>query len=330
MIFEYHQDGSLNFLEAFAAKTGSASGNNRIDISSPIGKGTIIRADMEAGLKMAVFHLTLQQDLVFRSMASESKPDVLTIGFQLSTPDTHHVPHKMQLDDYAQPDTLIQLASGDIENDMRFSAGTSVFAVQIIVQRDLLKNLLGSNEHTVVKHILCNKGPHFFNEAMTQEIQCVLSLIFKAGENDLFGNFYYRIKATELIYLLFYNLAKRTDAPCVSIRKDDVRKMHDVKDHILSDLSIIPELSSLAVMTGMSESKLKRLFRQVFGNRIYNYYQTARMNEAAYLIRKYNLSISEVGYKLGFSNLSHFSRLFNKHIGIKPKKYALANGEKVG
>lgn len=27
-------------------------------------------------------------------------------------------------------------------------------------------------------------------------------------------------------------------------------------------------------------------------------------------------------YQLGFSNLSHFSRLFEKHIGMKPKKYS--------
>lgn len=329
MIFEYTQDGTLNFLEAFAAKTGSEIADNHITISGSIGEGTIIMADMEAGLKMAVFHLTLRQDLVFRGKVAETKPDVLSIRLQLSTADSHHIPFKLQLNEYAQPDTLIQLASNDIETDIRFTAGSTIFATLILVQRELLKNLLGSNDHALVKHIICNKGPHFYNEAMTQEIQCVLALIFKTSDDELFGNLYYRIKATELIYQLFYNFAKRTDTACISIRKDDISKMHEVKDHILSDLSIVPELHSLATMTGMSESKLKRIFKQVFGNSIYNYYQTARMNEAAYLIRKYNLSVSEVGYKLGFSNLSHFSRLFDKHIGIKPKKYALANREKV-
>ena len=46
------------------------------------------------------------------------------------------------------------------------------------------------------------------------------------------------------------------------------------------------------------------------------------MNEAAYLIREEKLSVSETGYRLGFSNLSHFSRIFEKHIGMKPKKYS--------
>ncbi|NML21801.1 helix-turn-helix transcriptional regulator [Pseudoflavitalea sp. G-6-1-2] len=329
MIFEYMQDGTLNFLEAFAARTGSEITHNQIAISGSPGKGTIIMADMEAGLKMAIFHLTLQEDLVFRGNVSQSRPDVLSIRLQVSTAASHHIPFKLQLNEYAQPDTLIQLASNDIASDIRFAAGSTIFATLILVQRDLLKSLLGTNDHALVKHIICNKGPHFYNEAMTQEIQCVLALIFKTNDNELFGNLYYRIKATELIYQLFYNLAKRMDTPCISIRKDDLSKVHEVKDHILSDLSIVPELHALATMTGMSESKLKRIFKQVFGNSIYNYYQTARMNEAAYLIRKNNLSISEVGYRLGFSNLSHFSRLFDKHIGIKPKKYSLLKGEKV-
>lgn len=68
---------------------------------------------------------------------------------------------------------------------------------------------------------------------------------------------------------------------------------------------------------------MKDLFRQVFGDSIYNYYQTARMEEAAYLLKHKNYSVSEAGYQLGFSNLSHFTRLFERHHQQKPQKYAL-------
>ena len=46
------------------------------------------------------------------------------------------------------------------------------------------------------------------------------------------------------------------------------------------------------------------------------------MQHAASLLREKGLSVSEAGYELGFSNLSHFSRLFEKLIGSKPKQYS--------
>jgi AraC-like DNA-binding protein len=46
------------------------------------------------------------------------------------------------------------------------------------------------------------------------------------------------------------------------------------------------------------------------------------MKEAARLLKEEKLSVSDVGYQLGFTNLSHFSRIFAAHIGMKPKQYS--------
>lgn len=89
------------------------------------------------------------------------------------------------------------------------------------------------------------------------------------------------------------------------------------------DFARPPRLSELAIYAGMSVSKLKTLFRQIFGKPVYAYYNMLRMQEAARLLKEKHLSVSETGYALGFSNLSHFSRLFEQHMGLKPKKYAM-------
>jgi AraC-like DNA-binding protein len=46
------------------------------------------------------------------------------------------------------------------------------------------------------------------------------------------------------------------------------------------------------------------------------------MKEAARLLREEKRSVSDVGYTMGFTNLSHFSRLFNEHCGMMPKQYS--------
>ncbi|MDR1610540.1 MAG: helix-turn-helix domain-containing protein [Candidatus Symbiothrix sp.] len=46
------------------------------------------------------------------------------------------------------------------------------------------------------------------------------------------------------------------------------------------------------------------------------------IKEAARLLKEEKLSVSDAGYRLGFTNLSHFSRVFAAHIGMKPKQYS--------
>jgi len=91
---------------------------------------------------------------------------------------------------------------------------------------------------------------------------------------------------------------------------------------MLESLDKPPLIKELALAASMSPTKLKNLFKQIFGNSIFSYYQEFRMKEASRLLKEGALSVSEVGYKLGFSNLSHFSKVFFSHIGIKPKQYS--------
>jgi len=92
----------------------------------------------------------------------------------------------------------------------------------------------------------------------------------------------------------------------------------------MQDLSVQTNLVELSRKRGMSGTKMKELFRKIFGDSIYNYYQQARMSEAASLLKNNkHLSISDIGYSLGYINISHFSKIFKKYTGINPKEYAL-------
>lgn len=55
--------------------------------------------------------------------------------------------------------------------------------------------------------------------------------------------------------------------------------------------------------------------------RFFSYYQKLRMKIATQLLKENKMSVSEVGYALGFSNLSHFIKVFEEHNGIKPKAF---------
>lgn len=71
----------------------------------------------------------------------------------------------------------------------------------------------------------------------------------------------------------------------------------------------------------MSDSKIQKLFKHIFGKSIYQYILSIRMEHAKNLLQSGNYSVSEVGFQVGYSNLSHFSKMFYKHYGIKPGKF---------
>ena len=119
-----------------------------------------------------------------------------------------------------------------------------------------------------------------------------------------------------------YSVANAEEEIRLFVNSADAERLLQVHNHLLTDLSTPPVLRELAQQAAMSETKLKQLFKQTFGSSVYTYFQQARMKEAAFLLKQGQHSVAEVGYELGFSNLSHFSRLFEKHYGLHPKRYS--------
>ena len=83
----------------------------------------------------------------------------------------------------------------------------------------------------------------------------------------------------------------------------------------------ISSISFLAKNAGMNERKMQKCFKQIFGESIYQYALTIKMKEAQKLLETKKYSVSEVGYNVGYSNLSHFTEKFKKHFGTNPKAF---------
>ena len=216
----------------------------------------------------------------------------------------------------------VQIATSGFNNEL-LPGRRKINSIVITVFSAYLKELLRpESENKLLNMIIADDRSFLFEEIISPQIQAVATEIVTSAPLVALQNLFYQVKAEELIYLLFAELLKRERTTLQSLNAADVKKIFEVKDKVLAMIDTPPKLSELVSLCGMSESKLKRLFKQIFGISIYNYYQAFRMKEAAYLIKEENLSVSEAGYRVGFSNLSHFTRLFEMHNGIKPKKYS--------
>jgi AraC-like DNA-binding protein len=202
-----------------------------------------------------------------------------------------------------------------------FKKGTRKEIVSIAINADYLKSFL-KQDVKQFQFLFDNYNNFLIEEIMTDDIARTVNDIVKKDVPDELRNYYYKLKAMELLFYLFQSLGKREKSVYQKLSESDIKSIYKVRDKIISSLSKPSTIDELKQIAGMNELKMRKLFTQVFGMGIYDYYQHLRMKEAARLLRFEKLSVSETGYQMGFENLSHFSRVFEKHIGKKPKKYS--------
>ena len=102
----------------------------------------------------------------------------------------------------------------------------------------------------------------------------------------------------------------------------------DVQTELNRDLRAAPAIRALASQLGVSSRTLIRRFKSATGVSIGQYLQQRRLDEAQALLRRTNLSITEVGVAVGLNDASHFSRMFREQTGITPSAFRTAVRDK--
>ena len=80
-------------------------------------------------------------------------------------------------------------------------------------------------------------------------------------------------------------------------------------------------VDALCREVGVSRAQLYRKITSLTGLSAIHFIRSIRLKRAAQMLSKDNSSVSEVMYKVGFSNASYFSKIFKEEFGCLPKEY---------
>ena len=81
-------------------------------------------------------------------------------------------------------------------------------------------------------------------------------------------------------------------------------------------------VEAMAELLNMSRSTLLRKTKQVFGRSPVDLVRVLRLKKAADLMNEGGYRVSDIGYMVGFSSASYFSKSFQKQFGMSPKEFA--------
>jgi AraC-like DNA-binding protein len=101
----------------------------------------------------------------------------------------------------------------------------------------------------------------------------------------------------------------------------DLATLRRVRDRIDREFARPLDVESLARDVHMSAGHLSREFRRAYGEPPYAYLMTRRLERAMALLRRGDLSVTDICFTVGFSSLGSFSSRFTELVGISPSAY---------
>jgi AraC-like DNA-binding protein len=108
-------------------------------------------------------------------------------------------------------------------------------------------------------------------------------------------------------------------APAQSLQ--ELARLRRVRDRMDREYAQPLDVESLARGVNMSAGHLSRQFRRAYGESPYSYLMTRRIERAMALLRRGDLSVTDICFEVGCSSLGTFTTRFTELVGMPPGAY---------
>lgn len=289
---------------------------NKVNINPILGKGYFEIFKLEKGLDVVMTDITLKKDVCIHRQKSENKG--IIIKLLIHTPSSFLVVKNEEgkhiITDGIYVSTSHSLDTNYIKSEYRFQVLSFHLSSDWIQQNQNEYSLILNNTST---------HPFFIFEKITPTIQQLAKNLFINNEsNSPYKKLLFQSISTELLAKILSLFDYRKDSPLKEVIKNqqDINLLLEIREKLTKDFGKgCPTIQSISEEFGISSTKLKSSFKIFYGKSIFQYFQQERMELAKKMIESGN-SIADVGYKIGYNNLSKFSSAYRKQFGFNPKE----------
>ncbi|MBN1674655.1 MAG: helix-turn-helix transcriptional regulator [Kiritimatiellae bacterium] len=162
----------------------------------------------------------------------------------------------------------------------------------------------------------------FFNARNTPAVTTLCLKIVKEFHADLdWSQALCTAYMTELIATILRErpLLKDTGYPAQVLK--NISRLAEVRHFIEQNFERKLSQQDLVHASGLSKNYFSSLFKRYTGYTPYHYYCRRKIDRAKELLIEGQLTVSEIGYRLGFEDMHYFSNTFKKWTGVSPTGY---------
>jgi AraC-like DNA-binding protein len=195
---------------------------------------------------------------------------------------------------------------------------------------------LGDNNYIItvtIAHQYFKKYEQQFTlSIISQAICCNTQAHLHAIIHNTFTGLQRQIFLESEILFLLHQLQKNTLVyqvncdGCSLINKPiDTEKIYAAKAYILNNIAANITIPTLASKVGTNVCYLKKGFKEVYHQTIFEYIQEQRMGKAQAMLQQGKVQITDVALAVGYASLSSFSQAFKNYYGYSPAELVKAN-----
>ncbi len=161
--------------------------------------------------------------------------------------------------------------------------------------------------------------------SLPHQMKIEVLMLLKRIEDEYMGKqmgYQVRIKAQliDLLVLLSRCYEQKERPPLREERSDEQIIDHIclyIDKHYVQDLTLM----QISQLCSMSQSSFVNKFKKFTGQTMIEYRNRRRIEAAQAMMNNKNLTITEIAFEVGFSNFSHFHKLFKKLTGVSPRYF---------
>jgi AraC-like DNA-binding protein len=322
-MYSFRLENYEKWLDGFAKLVNGSVKDHVLTLPSHIGDGTIMADTVNEHLSYAIMDIKLATDLeLTREPALEGEIGGFSLAFnQVEMQKEVQLASGQAIIAEKRPGRNdIFLSDSRDRSQFRFPAGSHVKRLLVFATHELAARYLPQELFTKLESFARENSFSGHPMVISLPHRTMLKELFDIRENDPVNKLKRFSHVMYLVERFLHTYLRQEQAMLPrTVKKNDMESMLHIEQILSSRLEGFPSLEFLAQEVFMSTSKLKNLFKQIYGFTLYDYYNKSRLQRAKDLLVTGQCSIKQAGSEIGFSNLSHFAKAFRKEFGILPR-----------
>ena len=321
MYFRFKQKNFKSWIQELSQDTGVKAKNNLLTLTETLGSGYCFSDSIDRTFSYVMMNVELNDDCTLHRV-SNNQMGLLIFFNQTQVSDYIRLRHKKDslTDSLNKNRSNIFVSSTNTELEVSYRAGSKLKRLGIYLTPQWIADHFDANTKLQVE-LLTSQGLELIEKLpINQEIQEKLNRIFDTQLNSEPDRL--ALKSRIILLLEYFFSTYLNESLVIKNKKiipdEDVTRLRNIEALLLNEeTEKFPSIVKLARIAQMSSTKLKQRFKQVYGYRLYEFYNKQRLEKARELISK-GITPKEAGYTIGFSDVSNFTKAFKKEYGYTP------------